>query len=130
MEDWVFVDTCIWASFFTRPSSREKLAVDELLAHDRVALLGPVVAEVLRGFRRHEQAEWAGSRLRLAHYVTVERNDWYRAAELGREQASLGRDLPITDLALAAVALRLEAYVYTTDPHFDGIDGLKRFWPI
>ncbi len=31
MEDWVFVDTCIWASFFTRPSSREKLAVDDLL---------------------------------------------------------------------------------------------------
>ena len=58
MEDWVFVDTCIWASFFTRPSSREKLAVDDLFAQDRVALVGPVVAEVLRGFRRQEQADW------------------------------------------------------------------------
>ena len=35
MEDWVFVDTCIWASFFTRPSSREKLAVDDLFAKSR-----------------------------------------------------------------------------------------------
>ena len=129
MEDWVFVDTCIWASFFTRPNSGEKLAVDDLLAQDRVALVGPVVAEVLRGFRRQEQADWAGSRLRLAHYVTAEWNDWCQAAQLGREQARLGRDLPITDLALAAVALRLSAYVYTTDPHFDGIDGIKRFWP-
>ena len=129
MEDWVFVDTCIWASFFTRPSSREKLAVDDLLAQDRVALVGPVVAEVLRGFRRQEQADWAGSRLRLAHYVTADWDDWRHAAQLAREQARLGRDLPITDLALAAVALRLDAYVYTTDPHFDGIDGIKRFWP-
>jgi predicted nucleic acid-binding protein len=129
MEDWVFVDTCIWASFFTRPSSREKLAVDDLLTQDRVALVGPVVAEVLRGFRRQEQADWAGSRLRLAHYVTAEWDDWRQAAHLGREQARLGRDLPITDLVLAAVALRLDAYVYTTDPHFDGIDGIKRFWP-
>ena len=129
MEDWVFVDTCIWASFFTRPSSREKLAVDDLLAQDRVALVGPVVAEVLHGFRRQEQADGAGSRLRLAHSVTAEWNDWCQAAPLGREQAGLGRDLPITDLALAAVALRLDAYVYTTDPHFDGIDGIKRFWP-
>jgi predicted nucleic acid-binding protein len=129
MEDWVFVDTCIWIAFFTRPSSREKLAVDELLAGDRVALVGPVVAEVLRGFRRQEQGDWAGSRLRLAHYVTTEWDDWRHAADLGREQAKRGRDLPITDLALAAVALRLNAYVYTTDPHFDGIDGLKRFWP-
>ena len=47
MEDWVFVDTCIWSSFFTRPSSREKLAVDDLLAQDRVALVGPDVAEAL-----------------------------------------------------------------------------------
>ncbi len=129
MEDWVFVDTCIWASFFTRPTSREKLAVDVLLAQDRVALLGPVVAEVLRGFRRQEQADWAGSRLRLAHYVTADWDDWRHAAQLAREQAKLGRDLPITDLVLAAVALRLDAYVYTTDPHFDGIDGIKRFWP-
>ena len=129
MEDWVFVDTCIWASFFTRPSSREKLAVDVLLAQDRVALVGPVVAEVLRGFRRQEQADWAGSRLRLAHYVTAEWDDWRQAAQLGREQARLGRDLPITDLVLAAVALRLSSYVYTADPHFGGIDGIKRFWP-
>jgi predicted nucleic acid-binding protein len=129
MEDWVFVDTCIWASFFTRPTSREKLAVDVLLAQDRVALVGPVVAEVLRGFRRQEQADWAGSRLRLAHYATADWDDWRHAAHLAREQAGLGRDLPITDLVLAAVALRLDAYVYTTDPHFDGIDGIKRFWP-
>ena len=122
-------DPCIWVSFFTRPSSREKLAVDELLATDRAALLGPVVAEVLRGFRRREQADWAASRLRLTHYVTAEWDDWRQAADLGREQAKRGRDLPITDLALAAVALRLDAHVYTTDPHFDGIDGLKRFWP-
>jgi predicted nucleic acid-binding protein len=130
MDDWVFVDTCVWASFFTRPSSREKLAVDVLLARDRVALVGPVVAEVLRGFHRREQADWAGSRLRLAHYATADWDDSRHAANLGREQAKFGRDLPITDLVLAVVALRLNAYVYTSDPHFDGIEGLRRFWPV
>jgi predicted nucleic acid-binding protein len=35
----------------------------------------------------------------------------------------------VTDLVLAAVALRLNAFVYTTDPHFDGVDGIKRFRP-
>jgi predicted nucleic acid-binding protein len=129
VEHWIFVDTCIWASFFTRATSREKLTLDQLLAQDRVALIGPVVAEILRGFRRNEQAEWAASRLRLAHYMETDWNDWCRAAQLGRKQASLGHDLPITDLVLAAVALRLNASIYTTDPHFDGIQGLKRFWP-
>jgi hypothetical protein len=49
---------------------------------------------------------------------------------LGREQAKLGLDLPITDLVLAVIALRLDAFVYTSDPHFDGIEGLKQFRPL
>ncbi len=31
MDDWVFVDTCVWASFFTKPNSVEKRNVDELI---------------------------------------------------------------------------------------------------
>ena len=38
MNNWVIVDTCVWASLFCKPSSPEKLAVDELLDVDRVAL--------------------------------------------------------------------------------------------
>ena len=64
---WVLVDTCIWSSFFTKPASREKHRVDVLLDEDRVAIVGPVLAEVLLGFRRKDQADWAGSRLRLTH---------------------------------------------------------------
>jgi len=67
MDDWVFVDTCIWASFFAKPSSTEKEAVDDLIDSDRVALVGPIVAEVLAGFRRQAQADWVASRLRMAH---------------------------------------------------------------
>jgi hypothetical protein len=54
MEEWVFVDTCIWVSFFGKPNSPEKIAVDELLDMDRVALLGSILAEVLLGFRRKD----------------------------------------------------------------------------
>jgi predicted nucleic acid-binding protein len=69
MEDWVFVDTCIWASFFANAGSPEKRAVDELLDQDLVALVGPVVAEILIGFRKKDQADWVASRLRDAHYA-------------------------------------------------------------
>ena len=33
METWVFVDTCIWASFFGKPSSPEKKAIDSSAYH-------------------------------------------------------------------------------------------------
>src|SRR2546422_10187739 len=110
MEDWVFVDTCIWSSFFGKPSSPEKSVVDELLDADRVALVGPIVAEVLLGFRRKDQADWVASRLRLAHYVEAGWDDWRAAADLGRDLAAKGNKLPVTDLLLAAVALRCRAW--------------------
>ena len=74
MQDCVFVDTCVWASFFTK-------------------------------------------------------NDWRAAADLGRELAAQGDKVPLTDLVLASVARRLNASVYSTDPHFDLVPDLKRYWP-
>jgi predicted nucleic acid-binding protein len=129
MEEWVFVDTCIWASFFGKPTSPEKVAVDNLLDSDRVALLGPIVAEVLLGFRRKDQADWVASRLQLAHYIEAGWDDWRAAADLGRDLAANGHKLPLTDLLVATVAVRCHAWVYTTDPHFDFIPALKRFSP-
>jgi len=129
MDDWVFVDTCIWASFFGKPGSPEKVAVDDLLDADRVAVVGPIVAEVLLGFRRKDQADWVASRLRLAHYVEVKWDDWYSAADLGRDLAATGSKLPLSDLLIAIVAKRCDAAVYSTDPHFDLIPELKRYWP-
>ena len=129
MEEWVFVDTCIWASFFAKPGSPEKAAVDDLLDSDRVALVGPILAEVLLGFRLKDQADWVASRLRMAQYVEATWNDWRAAADLGRDLAAKGHKLPLTDLLVAGIARRCQAWIYTTDPHFDVIPELKRFQP-
>jgi hypothetical protein len=91
--------------------------------------MGPIIAEILIGCRRKDQADWVASRLRMAHYVEAGWDDWRAAAELGRELARKGNKLPVTDLVVAVVAMRLRASVYSTDPHFDLIPGLKRFWP-
>ena len=125
--DWVLIDTGVWSAFFSKPGSREKRAVDVLLDEDRVALTGPVLAEVLRGFRRTEQADWVASRLRLAHYLEPIWEDWPNAAALARELAARGHDVPLTDLVVAALARRVEAFVFSTDPHFDLIPGLKQY---
>jgi predicted nucleic acid-binding protein len=124
---WVLIDTGVWSAFFSKPGSREKRSVDALLDEDRVALTGPVLAEVLRGFRRTEQANWVASRLRLAHYLEPSWEDWRSAAALGRELAASGHDVPLTDLVIAALARRVEASVFSIDPHFDLVPGLKRY---
>jgi predicted nucleic acid-binding protein len=129
MRDWVFIDTCIWASHFSKRGSLESRSVDELLDLDRVAIVGPILAEVLIGFRRKDEADWIASRLKGAHYVETDWNYWRSAADLGRELAAQGHHLPLSDMLLAAVVLRSDSWVYSTDPHFDVIPGLKRYWP-
>jgi predicted nucleic acid-binding protein len=129
MEKWVIVDTCIWASFFTKADSKEKAAVDELLDSDRIVLIGPILSEILVGFRRKEQADWAASRLRMAHFIESDWDDWRATADLGRQLAAKGIKLPLTDLLVAVVAQRHDCAIYTSDPHFDLIPSLKRYRP-
>jgi len=123
----VLVDTCIWVQFFNRPQSAEKKAVDTLLDDDRAALIGPIVAEVLQGIPREAQAGHVASLLRGMRWLETIWNDWIEAARLGRRLAAAGHRLPLSDLVLAAVSLRLDAEIYSTDPHFDLISELKRF---
>jgi predicted nucleic acid-binding protein len=123
----VLIDTCIWVPFFNRPQSSEKKVVDRLLDDDRASLIGPVVAEILQGISREGSARYVASLLRGVHYVEIVRADWESAARIGRRLVASGHKLPLSDLVQAAVALRLDAEVFTIDPHFDLIADLKRF---
>lgn len=122
----VLVDTCIWIPFFNRPQSAEKKAVDALLDDDRAALIGPIVTEILQGFQRDAQADYVASLLRGVRYIETSWDDWREAARLGRRLVTTGHRLPLSDLVVAAVAIRLEAEVLTSDPHFDLLPSLKR----
>ena len=123
----VLVDTCIWVTFFNRPQSAEKKAVDALLDDDAAALIGPTVTEILQGIRREAEADYVGSLLRGMRCLETVWEDWVEAARLGRRLATAGHRLPLSDLVLAAVSLRLGAEIYSTDPDFDLISELKRF---
>jgi len=121
----VLVDTCIWVSFFNRPQSADKKVVDALLDDDRAVLIGPIVTEILQGIRREAQANHVASLLRGMRCLETIWADWIEAARLGRRLAAAGHRLPLSDLILAAVSLRFDAEIYSTDPHFDLIGELK-----
>jgi predicted nucleic acid-binding protein len=127
LRDLVLIDTCMWIPFFDKSPSRTKRAINELLEDDRAALIGPIVAEVLCGFRRDAQADWVSSALRGVHYIELAWDDWRNAAKLGRQLAAQGNVLPLSDLALATAARRIDCFVYSIDPHFDLVPDLKRF---
>ena len=120
----------MWVPFFNRPQCAEKKVVDALLDEDRAALIGPILAEILQGFQRDDRADWVASSLRGLRFIEIQWDDWRAAARLVRRLRIAGHRLPLTDLNLAAVALRTGAAVYNSDPHFDLIAGLMRFTPV
>lgn len=127
MKEIVLVDTCLWVPYFNRPQSAERQIIDTLLDENRVALIGPVLAEILQGFRRQQEADWVASALGGVHYIETEWDDWKMSAKLARHLATRQQRLPLTDLVVAAVAIRRNWFVYTNDPHFDSIVDVKRF---
>ena len=129
VRELVLIDTCIWVPFFNRPQSQENHAVNLLLDDDRAALAGPILAEVLLGFRRDEHADWVASVLRGLHFLETSWDEWRAAARLGRQLMASGHALPLSDLVIAAVALERDLAVYTTDPDFDLMPSLKRHKP-
>jgi hypothetical protein len=123
----VLIDTCIWIPFFNRPQSEEKRIVDTLLDDDRAALIGPIAVEILQGIPREPQAAYVASLLRGLRCLETGWEDWLEAARRGRRCAAAGHRLPLSDLILAAVAIRHDAEIYTTDPHFELLAGVTRF---
>jgi predicted nucleic acid-binding protein len=129
MANLVLIDTCIWVPFFSRKASPHKKAVAELLDEDRAAIIGPILAEILLGFKRDEEADWVASALEGARFLNLAWEDWRAAASLGRRLASNGHGLPMSDLFLASVGLNRSCSVYSIDPHFDLVPNLERFHP-
>src|SRR5258707_452802 len=115
LDELILIDTCIWVPFFNRPQSRTKQIVDGLLDEDLGAIVGPILAETLLGFRQQAHADWASSVLRGVHFLEVTWEDWRQAAAAGRALVSRGHDLPLSDMAIAAVARRCDCAVYSTD---------------
>lgn len=93
----------------------------------RAAITGMILAEIWQGFRRDEQADWVASSLKGLYDLEPTWDDWRVAAKLGRHLVAKGHRLPLTDLTIAAIAIRNDCSILKTDPHFDLIVGLKRF---
>lgn len=118
----VFVDTPVWIEFFRNP---ETLAADMLAAlirdHNRVALCGIVLQEILRGLRVKKSYELARERLLKFPLLESNRDTWLLAASLYRDLRPQGVTLPPVDVTIAAPAIQNDMPLFTRDNHFESV---------
>jgi predicted nucleic acid-binding protein len=126
----VIADTSVWISFFNRPRSQEKAALDLLIDADEVALVGIVLAELLQGCRTVSERELLSEALLALPYFEVTQSTWLRAGDLSATLLRRGVTIPLSDLTIASLAIEWNCQIYSLDAHFKRIPGLQLYAPI
>ena len=123
----VIADTSVWISFFNRPKSAEKKALDKLIDADEVALVGLVLAELLQGCRAAKEREAIKEAMLALPYFELTRSTWVKAGETSASLLGRGITLPMSDLIIAATALEHQCQVYSLDSDFKKIPNLSLY---
>lgn len=96
---------------------------------DEAFAAGPVVYEVLQGTRTPKEFETFRDILRELPYLPVHGATWIGAAGMAAGLRRRGLTLPMTDLLLANLARENHCRIWSLDPHFAQIPGVRLFHP-
>lgn len=121
----VLVDTSAWIEFYhPRGAEEVKRAVCEALEHHEVAVVAPVVIELLSGAGKESDYELLQEDLRSLTFLSLSWKEAAAGGELAWKLAREGRRVPTADLLIAAAA---QGYGYEIwhfgDKHFEVIEA-------
>ena len=125
----VIADTNIWISYLRDPDSETGLALQALIDQNQILMAGVVLAEVLQGARAQRDYDSLLTALTAFPYEEMNDTTWALAGHIGHQLGRRGKLIPMTDLAIAALALQGDHEVFSADRHFDRVAALKRHWP-
>jgi predicted nucleic acid-binding protein len=116
----VVVDSSVWIDFF-RGDAEIVERVDALLADDRVAVTGPIIAEVSSGARTVALFEKLRARLGALTILSDPPDLWQRVGEVRFGLARKGVQAHIVDLSIALTARAHAHCLLTRDRDFGRI---------
>jgi predicted nucleic acid-binding protein len=129
MDTRIIVDTTIWIEFFRSPDSTVANHLKDLLRQRRVVMVGMVMAEILQGVKAPKEANLVLTSFTKLPYSEMTKDRWQQAGEISASLRKKGTTIPLSDLVIAACALAEGYEVYTLDPHFKRIPGVKIHLP-
>jgi predicted nucleic acid-binding protein len=125
MNTGIIVDTCVWIVFFRESESELTLHLKGLLRERKVIMVGMVMAEILQVVKAQKEANLVKQSLGKLPYLEVTREIWETAGKMSASLRGAGVTIPLSDLIIAAVALSGGHEIFTIDPHFHKVDGLR-----
>lgn len=118
----VFVDTSVWSLALRRDRPEQTAAVAELARAledgEPVVTTGLVLQELLQGFEGARERDRLVERFTLLPFLVPDRDDHVAAADLRSTCRRRGVQVGTIDALLAALCIRHELTMLTTDADF------------
>jgi len=124
IKDGVIVDTSVLIDFL-KGIAKAATEVTKLLQANRVVTAGIIIAELMQGIGRVDEEDRIAELLSGVHVLEVSTPLWIEAGRLSSSLRRKGVTLPLTDTAIAVLALENNLTLYTFDKHFAQVPNLK-----
>jgi predicted nucleic acid-binding protein len=121
----ILPDTSVWITYFRNRNARLVSRLETMMMQDRVAMNGIILAELVQVLKNDAERETLVRLLGALHALELPFSEWAHVGELSSQLRRKGITLPLTDITIAASAIRHNAMVMTMDAHFQQIPDLS-----
>ena len=119
----ILVDSAIYIGLMRSGQDPRQVLAPYLLA-GRLYNCGVVRAEVLRGMKEDSRYAQMEQFFDIVPEIPSDPNLWRKVSELGWRLGRKGKWPPVTDITIAACAMRVGATLVSPDQHFINMPGL------
>ena len=124
MKDNILADTSVWIEFFKARSATGD-ALEKLIKEHRVWTCGIVLFELIKGVKSEAEKTSILETLLSLEYIEMSPLLWKNAGEVAASLKKAGKNLPMSDIFIAALAIEHNLQIFTLDKHFEQIPGVK-----
>ena len=125
-EDGVIVDTSVFIEFL-KGNEQCGSEITKLVEKNRVFFTGIIIAELMQGLKNLREEQYLAELITAVNILEITTDVWIKAGNLSLSLRRKGINLPLTDVALAALAIEHNLSIFTLDKHFEQISGIKLY---
>lgn len=122
----VVIDTSMWIEYL-KDSAPYASVVERLILEERAVTTGIILAELLQGVRGEREVQAIIEVFDGLPTLEITTELWRIAGQLAYTMRRKGVTLPLTDMALAALAQSHHLLIYSLDKHFEQIPGVNLY---
>lgn len=126
IKDGIIVDTSVLIDFFNGKEKDEN-NLSKLIESNCIVTTGIIIAELLQGTKNLKEEYGIAELINALPTIEITTDLWIKAGKLSATLRKKGINIPLTDVAIATIAIEYKFSLFTKDKHFIHIPNLKLY---